>query len=274
LTFTVANGTPYLAETGRSTDNGLRVYRGGRRAWRELSDGPLNPAGRFVVDTDMTAAGDTAWIAWTEAASQTDADVHVARLTRSGVRELPGSPIAAARDPEIAYFGGRLYLAYSGADGMHAVRTRANGRGFERIESFDNTPATPVEMGVHRGRLYLADAESGTTLYSLLNRRATGWVQVDEPPEDLFAQRIGNTTFTLAAAGGEAPGAPTYVRIVGTRGGVTQEIPSPAKAGNNMSSSRLLVSDGTLWMAWVEGGPSDMAPPQIPHVARLVGGRF
>jgi hypothetical protein len=81
------------------------------------------------------------------------------------VRELPGSPIANAALPQISY------------------------------SSFDHTPAYPVEMDVHRGRLYLSDAESGTTLYSVLNRRASGWVQVDDPPDDLFLPRIGATRF-------------------------------------------------------------------------------
>jgi hypothetical protein len=55
---------------------------------------------------------------------------------------------------------------------------------------------------------------------------------------------------------------------------VTQELPSPAQPGNDVSHVRLLVFGGVLWMAWVEGGPGDQAPPWIPHVARLVGGRF
>ncbi|MEA2466745.1 MAG: hypothetical protein QOJ57_871 [Thermoleophilaceae bacterium] len=274
LNFTVAAGTPYLAEIGHKPNFELNVYRPvGNGTWRDLGNGSLNPPGRIAGGVDLTSVGSTAWIAWEEGATGVPAEVHVARLTRSGVRELPGSPIANAGLPQIAYFGGRVYVAYAGIDGMHAVRTRANGRGFERIESFDHTPAEPGELGVYRGRLYLSDFESGTTLYSLLNRRATGWVQVDDPPDDLFAQRIGDTTFALAGAGGEGPGAPSFVRVRATRRGVTHEIPSPAKPGNNVSSPHLLAADGTLWMAWVEGGPSDMAPPQIPHVARLVGGR-
>jgi hypothetical protein len=270
LNFTVADGTPYLAEIGHKPAHELRVYRpAGNSSWRDLGMGQLNPPGKAVGTDDLTSAGGTAWIAWDEGNSTDPSVVHVARLTRNGVRELPGSPIAAATLPQIAYFGGRLYVAYAGGDGMHAVRTRANGRGFERIESFDDTPAFPREMEAYHGRLYLSDGESGTTLYSVLNRRQSGWVQVDDPPDDLFAQRIGATVFALASAGG-GPGAPTFARVLATRHGVTTEIPSPAKPGNNVSSPRLLAVDGTLWMAWVEGGPSDMAPPQIPHLARLI----
>jgi hypothetical protein len=275
LKLAVANGTPYLAEIGHKPEFPLRVYRAlGNRAWRELSDGPLNPPGRVVGSADMASAGGTVWLAWEEGATGMPSEVHVATLTRSGVRELPGSPIAQAVLPQIAYYGGRLYVAYSGGDGMHAVRTRANGRGFERIESFDDTPAYPVEMGVHDGRLYLSDAESGTTLYSVLNRRASGWVQVDDPPDDLFVPRIRNTLFSLAFTGGEGPGAPRFVHVVATRNGVTRALPSFAQPGNDVSEVRLLVAGGVLWIAWIEGGPGDMAPPWIPHVARLVGARF
>jgi hypothetical protein len=95
---------------------------------------------------------------------------------------------------------------------------------------------------------------------------------VGDPPEDLFAQRVGDTVFTLGSAGGEAPGAPRFARVFATRRGVTRELPSPAKPGNDVMAPRLLAADGTAWMAWVEGGPGDMSPPFIPHVARLVGG--
>jgi hypothetical protein len=275
LVLAVANGTPYLAEIGHKPEFPLRVYRAvGNRTWRELSDGPLNPPGRVVGTADMTSAGGTVWLAWDEGAAGEPSEVHVARLTSSGVRELPGSPIANATLPQIAYYGGRLYVAYSGGDGMHAVRTRANGRGFERIESFDDTPAYPIEMGVHNGRLYLSDAESGTTLYSVLNRRASGWVQVDDPPDDLFVPRIGNTLFSLAFSGGEGPGAPRFTNVLATRSGVTRQLPSFAQPGNDVSRVNMVVSGGVLWIAWVEGGPGDQAPPWIPHVARLVGGHF
>jgi hypothetical protein len=105
----------------------------GNRTWRDLGSGPLTPPGHITVDADLTSAGSTAWIAWTEVAAGETPETHVARLTRWGVRELPGSPITGADAPQISYFGGRLYVA----------------------------PARPGEMGVYRGRLYLSDGESG-----------------------------------------------------------------------------------------------------------------
>jgi hypothetical protein len=271
IAFTVANGTPYLAEITRSPDFDLTVYRTIQNwTWRQLGAGPLNDPGLQAGSTDFATAGDAVWLAWDEGSGNGQSVTHVVRLTGSGVRELPGSPIAGASSPQIAYFGGRLYVAFAGNDGMHALRTRSNGRGFERVESFDHTPAVPLEMGVYRGRLYLSDFESNTTLYSALNRRQTGWFQVDDPPEDLFAQRIGETVFTLGGAGGGGPGAPNFVRVFATRRGVTQELPSPATLGNNVIAPKLLVSNGVVWMQWTEGGPSDMAPPFVPHVARLI----
>src|SRR4051812_26945853 len=118
LSLTVANGTPFLAERGNKPNFELTVYRAvGNRFWRDLGDGPLNPPG--FSNADLTSAGSSAWIAWDESGR-----IHVARLTRWDVQELPGSPIAGGVAPQIAWFGGRLYVAYSGSDGMHAVRTR------------------------------------------------------------------------------------------------------------------------------------------------------
>jgi hypothetical protein len=273
ITFAVANGTPYLAEVTFRPGNDLTVYRGvGGREWRQLGGGQLNDPENAAGSPDFASSGDAVWLAWDERTPAGASLTHVARLTRFGVRELPGSPIADAGGPQIAYFGGRVYVAYSGPDGMHAVRTRANGRGFERIESFDHTPAVPAEMGVYRGRLFLSDFESNTTLYSILNRRATGWVQVDDPPDDLFAVRIGDTVFSLGFSGGEGPGAPSFTHVLATRHGVTTQLPDPAQPGNNVLGMALAVSNGTLWVQWIEGGPSDMAPPFVPHVALLARG--
>jgi hypothetical protein len=271
----VANGTPYLAEVAFAQGGDLTVYRGvGGRAWRQLGGGPLNDPGLRAGSTDFATSGSTVWLAWDEGPGDGTSVVHVARLTGSGVQELRGSPIAGAASPQIAYFGGRLYMAYASADGMRTVRTRANGRGFERVGSFDSTPAFPQELDVYRGRLYLSRSESNTTLYSVLNRRANGWVQVDDPPDDLFAVRIGDTVFTLGSSGGEGPGAPVFMNVFATRRGVTTELPNPAKPGDNiLGTPHLAVSNGSLWIQWIEGGPSDMAPPFVPHVARLVRGR-
>lgn len=270
VNLTVANGTPYLAVRSIAGGYALRVYRAvGTRAWREIGS---EPEGFGPVD--LTSAGSAAWIAWSASSSGVP-EVHVARLSSSGMRELRGSPIRGGTSAQIAYYAGRLYVAYSGADGMHAVRTRANGRGFERIESFDHTPATPGEMGVYRDRLYLSDFESGTTLYSLLNRRRTGWVQVDEPPANLFDPRVGNTLFTHSFSGAEFPEAPIFVHVFRTQGGVTEEMPNPATPGTDVSPAYgvdLVASAGTVWIAFVEGGCCAMSEPRIPHVAKLVPG--
>src|SRR3954451_24921533 len=66
LNFTVAAGTPYLAEIGRKPDFPLKIYRAvGNRSWRDLTPaGPLNPSGKLVGTDDLTATGGSAWIAW------------------------------------------------------------------------------------------------------------------------------------------------------------------------------------------------------------------
>lgn len=91
-----------------------------------------------------------------------------------------------------------------------------------------------------------------------------------DPPEAPFAQRIGNTVYSLQSAGSEGPGAPAFVRVFATRRGVTEELPSPARSGDNVIQPKLIVSGGTVWMEWIEGGAGDMRPPFVPHVARLV----
>jgi hypothetical protein len=274
IDFTVANGTPYLAEVAFAQDGGLTVYRGvGGRSWRQLGGGPLNDPGHRAGSADFATSGGTVWLAWDEGPGDGTSVVHVARLTDSGVKERRGSPIAGASSPQIAYFGGRLYLAYASADGLRVVRTRANGRWFERVGSFGNTPAFPEELGVYGSRLYLSESESNATTYFVLNRRTTGWVRVDDPPDDLFAVRIGDTVYTLGTSGGEAPGAPVFINVFATRRGVTTELPSPAKPGNNVLGAELAVSNRSLWIMWIEGGPGDMSPPFVPHVARLVRGR-
>jgi hypothetical protein len=276
IAFTVANGTPYLAEITVRPGRDLTVYRAVRnRAWEQVGDGPLNETGSLAFSADFATAGGNVWLAWSEGSSFEDVVVHVARITRSGVQELPGSPIAGASAPQIEYFGGRLYVAYQGSDvRAHVVRTRSNGRGFEGAGDLGGALLYPNELGEYRGRLYVAGPDSSDPLayrYMVLNRRQTAWSVVDDPPDDLFAPRIGDTVFTLGSSGAEVPGAPQFVHVFATRHGVTQELPSPATPGNNVFAvPKLVVSNGTLWMEWVEGGPSDMAPPFVPHVARLV----
>lgn len=227
IEFTVANGTPYLAELSRSPDFALTLYRttADRSGWTQLG-GVLNEEGTLAGSADFATAGSTVWIAWDDRVADTDSsEVHVARVTSSGVSEVRGSPIADASTPDIAYFGGRLYLRYQSPGGTRVVRTRGNGRGFEPARRFED--------------------------------RAE-------------ALRIGNTVYSLASSGGESPGAPIFIHVLATRHGVTTQLPDPAAPGDNVLGMSLAVSNGTLWVQWIEGGPSDMAPPFVPHVARLV----
>ena len=278
IAFAVANGTPYLAEITRLPGHELTVYRGVRnRAWEQIGDGPLNAPGVSAISADFATAGGNVWLAWSEGRSDPpraeDAVVRVARITRSGVEELPGSPIAAGSSPEIEYFGGHLYVTYRDSEfRAHALRMRSNGRGLEAAGDLALVQAE--QLGEYRGRLYAAGLnpdDLSAYRYLVLNRRGTGWSVVGDPPDNVFAPRIGNTAYTLGSSGGEAPGAPVFVHVFATRRGVTEELPSPATPGNNVFAvPTLVVSNGTLWMQWTEGGPSDMAPPFVPHVARLV----
>jgi hypothetical protein len=271
VNFVVSGGEPYLAVADRASTGELRVYRAERnRTWRELSNGPLNPPGS-VARADMTSSGGGVWIAWSQSHASATPELHVAQVTRTSVRELPGSTIVGASDPQIAWFGGRLYISYWNGSGTSVVRTRARGRGYEQLDGLGDMPVTPRAMDTYRGRLFLSVMDRfATVTYWVLNRRGTGLTRVDDPPEDLFVPRLGSTTFSTAGAGGQAPGAPNFVLLFATRDGVTEELPNPAKPGNNVSGMQLLVANGTLWASWVEGGPSDMSAPQIPHVARLV----
>jgi hypothetical protein len=275
IVFAVANNTPYLAEVSRSPDFDLTLYRAvGGRAWEQVGEGALNDPDVRVGSVDFATQGGNVWIAWdgNDGTFEGQRGLHVARITSSGVRELPGSPIAGAYAPQIAYFGGRLHVVYAAGGTFHSVRTRSNGRGFESLASFgDATSLFPVDLGDFRGRLYFAayPPSRSETRYWQLNRKQSGWSEV-VPAEDPFALRIGNTVYSLGFAGGEGPGAPVFAPVFATRHGVTEELPSPAKPGNNVTNANLVVANGTLWMQWIESGPSDMAPPFVPHVARLV----
>src|SRR4051794_10910963 len=156
IAFTVANGTPYLAEISRLPTRDLTVYRAVRnRTWEQIGDGPLNHPGAQAFTADVATAGGNVWLAWSEGTSIDDVTVHVARITRSGIQELPGSPISGATAPMIEYFGGRLYVPYSGSDGRaHVVRTRASGRGFEAAGDLGGAVAYVSQVGEYRGRLY------------------------------------------------------------------------------------------------------------------------
>src|SRR4029079_19062347 len=97
ITFAVASNTPYLAEVTRSPDFDLTVYRAaGGRAWQQIGDGPLNDL--FTGGAHFATQGGNVWLAWDENDGTFGGQsvVHVARITGSGVRELPGSPIAGA----------------------------------------------------------------------------------------------------------------------------------------------------------------------------------
>jgi hypothetical protein len=268
VNFAVANGVPYVAVLSNPS-RGVRelaVYRAVNRntAWQQI-DGVPSDAGLVR----MAAVGSVVWISWVKSDAQGIPQVHVGTLSRSGFREL--SPVGSGRSTDIASYEGRPYITFATDSGVRVVRLRRNGRSFENVDGILGSPSvSESRLTVFDGRLYVSYTDGSSTQAARLNRSGNRWQPVDAVPGD-GGVLVRGTLYTYSLVG-PAPEAPNVFTLYATRRGHTEEAPNPTVAGNDVTDVHLLNADGTLWMLWIEGGPSAMAPPRIVHVAMLVRG--
>jgi hypothetical protein len=268
VNFAVVNGVPYVAVLSNPQRNvrELAIYRAVNRntAWQQI-DGVPSDAGL----PRMAAVGSVVWISWVKNDEQGVPQVHVGTLSRSGFREL--SPVGSGRSTDIVEYGGRPYIAFATDSGVRVVRLRRNGRGFENVGgALGSGAVSEPKLSVADGRLYVSYADALSEQAARLNRAGNSWQAVDSVPGN-GGVLVRGTLYTYTEVE-PAPEAPNIFTLYATRHGHTEEAPNPTVAGNDVTDVHLVNSDGTLWMLWIEGGPSASAPPRIVHVARLVRG--